>query len=244
MRLVLEPREPRSEVDDDIGCDEHPAARVPRITRRPLRPIRHELHALAHTMKRFGEGLLLAATRRSDLRRNVSARVHTSTELSSMPRGPLSLLPKSALAILREGTRLLLRRPVVGICAVARTADGRTLLVRRADTGTWALPGGTVEWGETLSKTLERELEEEAGTRLARFERVVGVYSRPSRDPRFHAVSVVVACAIDPQARPPSNPLEIREARLFAREDIPRPLAMDMDHWLDRAEGSPLTRLE
>ena len=36
--------------------------------------------------------------------------------------------------------------------AAARTADGRWVLIRRGDTGEWALPGGTLEWGETLRK--------------------------------------------------------------------------------------------
>ena len=72
-------------------------------------------------------------------------------------------LPKAASGILREVGRHVLRRPVVGIAAVARAPDGRVLLVRRADTGTWALPGGTLEWGETLANTLPRELDEEWG---------------------------------------------------------------------------------
>src|SRR5580700_10629072 len=102
-----------------------------------------------------------------------------------MLRGPLSLLPRSAWAILREATRHILRHPVVGVVAAARTQDGRWLLIRRADTGTWALPGGTLEWGETLGASIARELEEEAGVLRADIVRVVGVYSRPDRDPRF-----------------------------------------------------------
>ena len=65
--------------------------------------------------------------------------------------------------IIKEVTRHLLRRPVVGIAVAATTADGRWLLIRRWDTGQWALPGGTVEWGETLQRAAVRELEEETG---------------------------------------------------------------------------------
>src|ERR1043166_3419659 len=92
---------------------------------------------------------------------------------------------KGALTILKEAARHVLRHPVVGIAAAARTDDGRWLLIRRADTGTWALPGGTLEWGETLRIGLARELEEEAGVTSYELRRVVGVYSRPDRDPRF-----------------------------------------------------------
>ncbi len=71
-------------------------------------------------------------------------------------------------------------------------------------------------------------------------ERVVGVFSRPDRDPRFHAVTIIVAARVSPPARPPKNPLEIREARLFARDEIPSPLAMSMDDYLSAAmRGGP-----
>jgi 8-oxo-dGTP diphosphatase len=124
---------------------------------------------------------------------------------------------------------------VVGLAVAAHTDDGLWLLIRRGDTGTWALPGGTVEWGETLTTTFARELEEEAGVTHATFERIVGVYSRPDRDPRFHAVTVVVKARIARPTRPPMNPLEIREARLFREDELPRGLALGMDDMLAAA---------
>jgi 8-oxo-dGTP diphosphatase len=139
----------------------------------------------------------------------------------------LSWLPKAAYGIVHEFTRHILKRPVVGICAVARTRDGRILLIRRGDTGTWGLPGGTLEWGETLSVALERELEEEAGVIKLEQVRVLGAWSKPSRDPRFHAVTIGVECIVDPPAKPPKNPLEIREAKLFAPAEMPSELAFD-----------------
>jgi 8-oxo-dGTP diphosphatase len=150
-------------------------------------------------------------------------------------------LPKGALLLLKEVARHLLRRPVVGVAAAARTQDGRWLLIRRADTGTWALPGGTLEWGETLRDALVRELREEAGVTQMDVGRVVGVYSRPDRDPRFHAVTVVVEVRVEPPFGPPMNPLEIREAKLFEEENLPRELAMGMQDMLAaaRAGGEP-----
>src|SRR5690606_23697084 len=113
------------------------------------------------------------------------------SKVAPMRFAPLAWLPPGVVGIVKEVGRHLLRRPVVGIAMAARTDDGRWVLIRRGDTGTWALPGGTLEWGETLESALGRELAEEAGVLTWRLERVVGVYSRPDRDPRFHAVTVV-----------------------------------------------------
>lgn len=106
------------------------------------------------------------------------------------------------------------------------------MLVRRADTGTWALPGGTLEWGETIADGLRREVHEETGARVTRIGRLVGVYSRPDRDLRFHAVTLVLEATVEASLLGPANPLEIREARLFATEDIPGPLAFGADDYV------------
>jgi 8-oxo-dGTP diphosphatase len=154
----------------------------------------------------------------------------------------LSRLPRGVLLTGKEILRHLLRRPVVGVAAAAQTDDGRWLLIRRADTGTWALPGGTLEWGEPLSRALQRELLEEAGVEQSTYEGMVGVFSRPDRDLRFHAVTVVVKVRVPEPTRPPVNPTEIREVRLFAPDELPPELAMGMTDMLQaaRAGSSPV----
>jgi 8-oxo-dGTP diphosphatase len=130
-------------------------------------------------------------------------------------------IPNGAWKIVKEVLRHMLRRPVVGVVAAARTADGRLLLIRRADSGQWALPGGTLEWGETLRSAIERELFEETGARLLELGWLVGVYSDPARDPRFHAVTVVVAATIAEPDASRVNPVEVSEVRLFDTHDLP-----------------------
>jgi 8-oxo-dGTP diphosphatase len=136
--------------------------------------------------------------------------------LSEVMRVPVGLMK-----IAKETLRHLLRRPVVGIVAVARTEEGSILLIRRGDTGKWALPGGTVEWGETLRDSLPRELWEEAGVKMLGEAQLVGVYSDPDRDPRFHAVTVVVTTQVTEPKSPPVNSVEIVEVRLFSRDELP-----------------------
>jgi len=159
-----------------------------------------------------------------------------------MRLGPLLRLPPAALGILREVARHLLRRPVVGFALAARVPDGRWLLIRRGDTGTWAPVGGTLEWGETLREAIPRELAEEAGAELRSIGRLVGVFTRPDRDLRFHAVTVFVACEVEPPSRPPMNRLEILEVGLFADADLPTDLAMGTGEMLAAARrgGEPV----
>lgn len=56
--------------------------------------------------------------------------------------------------------------------------EGRVLLVQRSDNGLWALPGGVMEFGETLSSCAERETREETGYEV-RVVDVIGIYSDP-----------------------------------------------------------------
>jgi 8-oxo-dGTP diphosphatase len=158
-----------------------------------------------------------------------------------VPRALFERLPRGALPILREIVRVLLKRPVVGIVAVARRDDGQVLLVRRGDTGTWALPGGTLEWGETARVTLERELAEEAGATLREAGALRAVYSAPERDARMHAVTIVVACTVEGALRGPKNPLEIFDARFFPVDALPADFAYTLDEMLERAlrESAP-----
>jgi len=95
-------------------------------------------------------------------------------------------------------------------------------------------PAARSSGGETLRTNVARELREEAGVEQCQIIRLVGVFSRPDRDPRFHAVTVVVECTIDPPVGPPANPLEIREVRLFSRAELP-PLGMGMQDMIAAA---------
>lgn len=68
---------------------------------------------------------------------------------------------------------------------------GRLLLIRRAKApfkGSYALPGGFVDYGEPVEKAALRELKEETGVE-GKIIKLVGVYSDPKRDPRGHTVS-------------------------------------------------------
>ena len=142
-------------------------------------------------------------------------------------------IPRGAWTIIKEVGRHILKRPVVGIAAAAHTADGRWLLIRRSDTGLWALPGGTLEWNETFRSALQRELLEEAGVQITSEGTLMGVYSDPKRDFRFHAVTVIVHIKVSEPQRPPANPLEILEVGLFQDSELPEQFSHSMRDMLD-----------
>jgi 8-oxo-dGTP diphosphatase len=150
-------------------------------------------------------------------------------------------IPAGAFVLVKEILRHVLKRPVVGVAVVARDDRGRILLIRRADTGTWALPGGTLEWGEPIRRCIVRELREETNAEPTSEPELVGVYSDPSRDPRFHAVTVLVSCSVRAEAPGAQNPLEIREAKFFDDGALPTEIAMGMNDMLDieRSKKAP-----
>lgn len=76
-------------------------------------------------------------------------------------------------------------------CVVVDPVRG-VLMVRRKNPpfeGSFALPGGFVEIGETVEEAAKRELSEETGLEATNLT-LVGVYSKPDRDPRGHTCSV------------------------------------------------------
>lgn len=92
----------------------------------------------------------------------------------------------------------------------------------------WALPGGFVDYGESVETAAQREAVEETGLQVELVEQFY-VYSDPNRDPRQHTLSVVfLATAIgEPKAGDDATHLNV-----FEPWQIPPNLCFDHDRIL------------
>lgn len=71
--------------------------------------------------------------------------------------------------------------------------QGIVFIERKNEPYGLALPGGFVDIGESVEDALKREMREEVSLEVT-IESLLGVYSDPKRDPRFHTVSAVYVC--------------------------------------------------
>jgi ADP-ribose pyrophosphatase YjhB (NUDIX family) len=108
----------------------------------------------------------------------------------------------------------------VAVGLVARDRRGRLLLVRRANPpakGRWSLPGGRVEWGETMAAAAARELREETGLE-ADVGEIAGVVERLGEGHHFVIVDLWAELADD--AVPVAGG-DASDARLVELDDLP-----------------------
>lgn len=110
-----------------------------------------------------------------------------------------------------------------------RRRRGVVLIERRHPPPGWALPGGFVEYGETLEAAAVREAREETSLEVELLGQL-GAYSDPARDPRFHTISTVFLARATGR---PRGADDARRAIVVDPRDRRRPLAFDHRRILD-----------
>src|ERR1700757_5311155 len=80
--------------------------------------------------------------------------------------------------------------PPIAADIIAEIGDKVVLIERKNIPYGWAIPGGFVDFGETVEDAAVRELREETSLEVD-LRALLGIYSRPDRDPRGHTVTAV-----------------------------------------------------
>ncbi|HVA81240.1 MAG TPA: NUDIX hydrolase [Candidatus Binataceae bacterium] len=113
--------------------------------------------------------------------------------------------------------------PPIAADVIAEIGDRIVLIERRNIPFGWAIPGGFVDFGETVEQAAVREAREEISLEVE-LRALLGVYSRPDRDPRGQTITVVyVARAIGtPRADDDAKSVALCDPR-----NPPAPLAFD-----------------
>jgi ADP-ribose pyrophosphatase YjhB (NUDIX family) len=102
--------------------------------------------------------------------------------------------------------------------------EGKIVLIKRKNPPYgWALPGGFVDYGETVENAAIREAKEETSLYLENLKQF-HVYSEPSRDPRGHNISVVFTAQ---GIGVPKAADDAKEIGLFSQNDLPKEIAFD-----------------
>ncbi len=82
------------------------------------------------------------------------------------------------------------RNPVPTVDIIIELEEGIVLIRRKNPPLSWALPGGFVDYGESLEEAAIREAREETGLEVTLL-RQFHTYSKPDRDPRQHTITTV-----------------------------------------------------
>jgi len=115
------------------------------------------------------------------------------------------------------------RNPFPTVDIIIRINDQIVLIERRNEPTGWALPGGFVDYGESLETAATREAREETGLELSGL-RQFRAYSAPDRDPRQHNISMVFIAEGLGQLQAGDD---AAKARLFHIDRLPAPLCFD-----------------
>jgi 8-oxo-dGTP diphosphatase len=113
--------------------------------------------------------------------------------------------------------------PPLAADVIVEIGDQIVLIERKNFPFGWAIPGGFVDFGETVEQAAVREAREEISLQVE-LRALLGVYSRPERDPRGQTVTVVyIGCALGS----PTASDDAKNAGLFDPARPPWPLAFD-----------------
>jgi O-acetyl-ADP-ribose deacetylase (regulator of RNase III)/ADP-ribose pyrophosphatase YjhB (NUDIX family) len=132
---------------------------------------------------------------------------------------------KGVLGYLEYVTTKLSGGPYVTVDAIIQMPEGIVIIQRSNPPFGWALPGGFVDYGESLEDAVAREAKEETALTLSDVKQF-HTYSDPTRDPRFHTIGTVFT------AKGKGKPVagdDAKALRVVKQEDL-KNLHLAFDH--------------
>lgn len=139
-------------------------------------------------------------------------------------------LTKEAIKIVKKGHGVdrikklskVYNNPIPTVDVIIELDKQIVLIKRKSKPYGWAIPGGHVEYGESVEKAAVREIKEETSLDVE-LVKLLGVYSDPKRDPRGHRISTVFIAKGKGDPRASSDAKDIG---LFTKDNLPK-LAFD-----------------
>ncbi len=131
------------------------------------------------------------------------------------------------------------RNPLPTVDIIIEVAAGGVILIERKNIPNgWALPGGFVDYGESLEAAAVREAKEETSLEIQLIEQFY-TYSDPSRDPRKHTISTVYIATAQGI---PQGADDAKRAKIFTKGQLPNPIVFDhprilSDYFVYKATG-------
>ena len=115
------------------------------------------------------------------------------------------------------------KNPLITVDAIIEIDGGIVLINRKNPPYGWAIPGGFVDYGETLEAAAIREAKEETCLDV-RLVRQFHTYSDPGRDPRHHTVTTMF---IATATGTPEAADDAKDIGIFNRDNLPEDITFD-----------------
>ncbi len=134
-------------------------------------------------------------------------------------------MPKQTIKCPKCGNELeVYRNPIPTVDIIIEVGPNEIVLIKRKNPPYgWAIPGGFVDYGESLEKTAVREAKEETSLDV-KLMRQFHTYSDPKRDPRHHSISTVYIAKAT--GAPKAND-DASEIGTFHQSSLPGEIAFD-----------------
>lgn len=115
------------------------------------------------------------------------------------------------------------KNPLPTVDVIIEHRGGVVLIKRKNPPHGWAIPGGFVDYGESLEEAAVREAREETGLEVA-LVRQFHTYSAPGRDSRFHTITTVYAARAEGEARAGDD---AQDVGVFTEATLPADIVFD-----------------